>query len=161
MKNLFAALTVLMLAGTSAHADWGHGPVPPPPPPPGFDHNGPGWDHGDRGPGWDHGDRGPGWDHGPRGPGWDHGPRGPGWGPGPGFPPPPPPPPPVFTQFIECDSAGYNVSYCPVPGFIVNAQVTNQRSFAACELGQSYGYQGNNVWVKDGCRATFAVTIRR
>ena len=66
-----------------------------------------------------------------------------------------------FSQFVQCESGGYNVSYCPVNGFIVNARVTSQRSFAPCELGNTFGFQGNNIWVKDGCRATFEVIIRR
>jgi hypothetical protein len=156
MRTLLVVFSILMVVGTSgaANADWGR---------PGWGPGGPGWGHG--GPGWGHG---PGWGPGgPGGPGWGHGP---GWGPGgPGVPPPggpgwgqPVPPPPSFqTQFVNCDSANYQMSYCPVNGYIMGAQVTQQRSFASCELGRSFGYQGNQLWVSDGCRATFAVQIRR
>jgi hypothetical protein len=155
MRTLMLTIAALSLGAAAAHADWGR---PLPPPPPGFDHGGPGWDHGwDHGPGWGPG-RGPGWDHGP---GWGRPlppPPPPGWRPG--FPPPPPPAQ-FFTQYMECASNGYNLNFCAVPGFIVNAAVTNQESFAACQLGNTYGYQGNQLWVKDGCRATFMVQYRQ
>jgi hypothetical protein len=67
----------------------------------------------------------------------------------------------VRTEFVACESNGYDLRYCAVPGIILSAQVSQQRSFASCVLGRGFGYQGNKLWVKDGCRATFLVRMRR
>jgi hypothetical protein len=129
MIALAAVLTTLSM-NVTASADWQR------PPPPGFGHGGPGWDHG--GPG--HG----GW--GPGGPGWGH-------------QPPPPPPPPTRQMYVECASSQYAFNRCIVQGYVRQARVANQESSASCNLGQSWGYEQNSIWVDKGCRATFLVEL--
>ncbi|MGZ3652719.1 MAG: DUF3011 domain-containing protein [Bdellovibrionota bacterium] len=149
--TLALALSTLSI-GITASADWQR----PPPPPPGFDHGGPGWDHGGHGgPGWDHGGHGgPGWDHGgPGHGGW--GPGGPGWG----HQPPPPPPPPTRQMYVQCASGGYSFNRCLVNGYVRQAWLTNQESSASCNLGQTWGYEQNSIWVDKGCRGTFLVEL--
>jgi hypothetical protein len=167
MKSLFLVLSLLALGSMNASADWGQGG-------PGWGGGGPGWGGGGPGwggggPGWDHGG---GWDHGPGGPGWDHGggwghgPGGPGWGHGPGFPPPggpgyppPPPPPQPRTQYVQCDSTQYRFNTCFVNGYVQSAQLVRQDSMSSCDLGSSWGYQQNSVWVDKGCRGMFLVYL--
>jgi hypothetical protein len=58
---------------------------------------------------------------------------------------------------VNCSSGGYNLSYCPVNGQIQSARLVNQQSAASCQLGNSWGWQGNTIWVNRGCRGTFVV----
>jgi hypothetical protein len=44
-----------------------------------------------------------------------------------------------------------------VNGQIQSARVVNQLSSSSCQLGSSFGWQGNVLWVNRGCRATFVV----
>jgi hypothetical protein len=43
--------------------------------------------------------------------------------------------------------------------YITNATVAKQKSQAACVKNQSFGWTGNVLWVKNGCRADFDVTF--
>ncbi len=73
----------------------------------------------------------------------------------------PPLPPAITTINVVCQSGGHHLAYCPVPGNILNAVVAVQLSHARCELGRSFGYSANTLWVSRGCRANFRVTIAR
>ncbi|MGZ3693794.1 MAG: DUF3011 domain-containing protein, partial [Bdellovibrionota bacterium] len=128
------------------------------------DHGGRGDDRGGRGDGRGDG-RGGDWGRGGHGGGWDHGGHGGGWGNGGGnggggqyFPPPYP----VQLQTtLNCSSFNYQFNNCMINANIVSVQLVNQRSMAACVLGQSWGYQANSVWVSQGCQGDFVVYYRQ
>jgi hypothetical protein len=129
------------------------------------DHGGGDWRGGhddNRGGDWRGGDRwgrgggnGGGWGHGPGqgGPGYGN----PGYGnPGYGYPPPGQ----IKRQsVINCNSIDYQFARCMVNGPVVSAQITQQLSNSACVLGQTWGYEGNSVWVNQGCKANFVVYL--
>ena len=75
-------------------------------------------------------------------------------------PPRPPHRPPVRTEIVRCDSDFNLFNSCNVSGQIIDAQLVDQRSNSPCQLGRSWGYDGNRVWVDRGCRASFRVTLR-
>ncbi|XP_005091613.2 lectin ADEL [Aplysia californica] len=41
--------------------------------------------------------------------------------------------------------------------YVLNMTVVDRQSAAQCNLGESFGYQKNNLWVDQGCRADFKV----
>lgn len=57
---------------------------------------------------------------------------------------------------FTCESRNGRREYCSIPkrGHV---EVYRQLSSKSCSHGRSWGVQGNEVWVDDGCRATFAV----
>lgn len=86
--------------------------------------------------------------------------------PRPNFPPPPPPPPfphhpPVHhgPVSIDCNSIKYRDAYCPAPRPFSTAWLAVQHSNnkGPCILGQTWGFDGRGIWVKNGCRGTFNI----
>jgi hypothetical protein len=61
---------------------------------------------------------------------------------------------------IVCESHRDRVQHCPAGGIIVDAKIVRQLSNSPCIEGQSWGYNDQAVWVRDGCRAEFAVVAR-
>lgn len=62
---------------------------------------------------------------------------------------------------VRCESESrWDYQTCDVvgEGFIVEAQVVQEFSESPCEYGVSWGYNLNNIWVTDGCKAEFLVT---
>jgi hypothetical protein len=59
-------------------------------------------------------------------------------------------------RIFSCESRNDRRNYCDIPkrGHV---EVYKQRSASPCTYGRSWGVDGNSVWVKDGCRAEFAV----
>jgi hypothetical protein len=57
---------------------------------------------------------------------------------------------------FSCESKNDRKNYCDIPkrGHV---EVYKQRSASPCTYGRSWGVDGNSVWVKNGCRAEFAV----
>jgi hypothetical protein len=57
---------------------------------------------------------------------------------------------------FNCESKNDHKNYCDIPkrGHV---EVYKQRSASPCTYGRSWGIDGNSVWVKNGCRAEFAV----
>jgi hypothetical protein len=57
---------------------------------------------------------------------------------------------------FNCESRDDRKKYCDIPkrGHV---EVYKQRSASPCTYGRSWGVDGNSVWVKNGCRAEFAV----
>lgn len=62
---------------------------------------------------------------------------------------------------ILCESYDYNYYQCPVDGLLVNANIIQKHSNAACNYGSSWGFDNRSVWVNNGCRATFRVVVRK
>ncbi|WP_157684708.1 DUF3011 domain-containing protein [Bdellovibrio bacteriovorus] len=87
------------------------------------------------------------------------------WRPGPGRPGGPGPGRPwpgdrEETRVIRCESNDRRPASCGVGGYILNARVSRQLSSAACNPGNTWGYDRDYIWVQSGCRAEFVVTIR-
>lgn len=57
---------------------------------------------------------------------------------------------------VTCSSTGGRFTYCNLPGR-GEVEVYKQLSSGACNYGQSWGVEGNRLWVSNGCRAEFAV----
>jgi len=57
---------------------------------------------------------------------------------------------------FSCESKNDRKNYCDIPkrGHV---EIYKQRSASPCTYGRSWGVDGNSVWVKNGCRAEFAV----
>jgi hypothetical protein len=60
---------------------------------------------------------------------------------------------------VQCSSGGYEMNRCFVPGYVRGAQLVRQDSFAPCNLGTSWGFEQNNLWVGRGCSGTFLVYL--
>ncbi len=48
---------------------------------------------------------------------------------------------------------------CSVGGFIRSVVIRSQQSNSPCLLNRSWGYDANSIWVSQGCRAEFRVTL--
>lgn len=59
-------------------------------------------------------------------------------------------------QQITCESRNYQQQFCPAGVPVAQAWVVYQRSKSPCIQGQSWGYQGNGIWVDQGCAADFS-----
>jgi hypothetical protein len=71
----------------------------------------------------------------------------------------PPPGPPGINR-VACESRDYQQSFCPAGPRVARAWVVEQRSQAPCVNGQTWGFQGNGIWVNQGCSAIFAFESR-
>lgn len=65
------------------------------------------------------------------------------------------------TQYVRCESVSRDYARCAVDGAISSVSVNHQISNAPCNYGSSWGYDRNGIWVDRGCRAIFAVEVRR
>ncbi len=63
------------------------------------------------------------------------------------------------TYNVDCDSWSFEYKECPQPSNIKSVSVVDKRSKSSCTSGTSYGYKNNVLWVDNGCRATFSVTV--
>ena len=61
----------------------------------------------------------------------------------------------AWAQRITCESRDYQRQYCPT-GRINRAQIVSQWSNAACVQGRTWGWDGNGIWVAEGCAGEFA-----
>jgi Protein of unknown function (DUF3011) len=62
---------------------------------------------------------------------------------------------------VRCSSDDERLNRCRVEADIVNVRVEQQYSGTPCILGQTWGFDDDEVWVDRGCRADFRVWIRR
>jgi hypothetical protein len=62
-------------------------------------------------------------------------------------------------QIVTCASEDMHRQYCEA-GPNNGIRLIRQRSESRCEMGRSYGFRGNQIWVDRGCRADFEVTPR-
>ncbi len=63
----------------------------------------------------------------------------------------------LFT--VRCRSEDYRPAECNLSGRIVDLRLIKQKSRAACVPAQTYGYEGNSIWVSEGCDGEFRVRI--
>jgi len=68
------------------------------------------------------------------------------------------PRPGVYSLYCASDDFFRHFCSLDVRGEV---EIVRQRSEAACIYGRTWGYVGNAVWVDRGCRADFAVRVRR
>jgi hypothetical protein len=59
------------------------------------------------------------------------------------------------AQQITCQSRNYQQEVCPTGVTITNAWILAQQSRSPCIQGQTWGFQGNSIWVTQGCEADF------
>jgi len=62
------------------------------------------------------------------------------------------------TQPLTCKSNQYRQETCNAGGMISDLRLVKTRSRAQCKANSSYGYDFDQIWVKDGCEADFEVT---
>ena len=60
------------------------------------------------------------------------------------------------AQQISCQSLNYQQQFCPTGVSITRAWMVNQRSRSPCIEGQTWGFQGDGIWVNQGCEGDFA-----
>jgi hypothetical protein len=65
-------------------------------------------------------------------------------------------PGPPSGNRISCESRGFQYAFCGSGQRIARAWLDEQRSRAPCIQGESWGFQGNGVWVDKGCSGVFA-----
>ena len=57
---------------------------------------------------------------------------------------------------MTCESRNYQQAFCPVRPLIARAWLDEQRSQSTCIQGETWGFQGNGIWVTNGCSGVFA-----
>lgn len=65
----------------------------------------------------------------------------------------------VPTKLVRCDSNDKLPRHCPADTS-GGVRLYKQLSRSICVEGSSWGYDGNGIWVEDGCRAEFEVLFR-
>ena len=60
-------------------------------------------------------------------------------------------------DFVRCESIGsrYNQCYIRNNFRARGIRLVDQHSRSSCRQGRDWGYNGNSIWVDNGCRATF------
>jgi len=65
---------------------------------------------------------------------------------------------PPRNETVSCISDDGRRNYCEVDLQGAKVQLTRQLSSAPCQLGSSWGYDKEGIWVDRGCRGDFLVT---
>lgn len=60
---------------------------------------------------------------------------------------------------IICSSINNQRVDCPAGGIVVLVELIEQYSTTGCELDVTFGFEGNSIYVTDGCRGLFRVTL--
>lgn len=60
------------------------------------------------------------------------------------------------TRVLRCESQGHGLYRCPIE-IAGDVRLTRQLSRMDCELGESWGYDEQGIWVARGCGAEFEV----
>jgi hypothetical protein len=68
-------------------------------------------------------------------------------------------PAPCGQRIVTCSSNNMRRNYCNIPLFN-DARLVKQRSGSPCIRGNTWGIQGNSIWVDRGCRAGLTVLYR-
>jgi len=59
------------------------------------------------------------------------------------------------AERLFCESRDYHRNYCPTGGPIGSVRLVVQQSQAPCIQGRTWGYDGNGIWVTQGCSGEF------
>ena len=62
---------------------------------------------------------------------------------------------------VSCESKDYKYRTCRVDGPIESLRLSHQKSSASCAEGQSYGFNGDAIWVDKGCHGQFEIRYRQ
>jgi hypothetical protein len=65
------------------------------------------------------------------------------------------------AAIVRCSSDDERLNRCSVDGDIIGADLERQISGSPCVEGQTWGVEGNLIWVDRGCRADFRVWVAR
>src|SRR5690606_7012642 len=68
---------------------------------------------------------------------------------------------PLFSrQTILCESEDFRRETCRLPaGRVIDVDLVRQVSSADCDEGETWDYNNRTLWVSNGCRAYFEVTL--
>lgn len=72
------------------------------------------------------------------------------------FRPLPPPLPPGGDR-LTCASRDFRHEFCAVPQRVFNVELVRQTSRSSCQLGRTWGWRDDGVWVSGGCAGEFRV----
>jgi DUF3011 family protein len=67
---------------------------------------------------------------------------------------------PGDAQQITCESQGGDRNRCRLPFAARNVRMDQQISDSACVRGRSWDWEGDTIWVSEGCRARFSAWPR-
>lgn len=65
------------------------------------------------------------------------------------------------VQYLGCSSKNRRARRCDLPYGAVDIRFEKRRSDASCRKGRDWGIARGDVWVDNGCRATFSYRIAR
>lgn len=68
--------------------------------------------------------------------------------------------PDAARTYVRCQSHGYGMNRCRVPGRIQSVRLVRRLSFAPCIAGRTFGATPRYVWVRNGCSGQFLVRYR-
>lgn len=60
-------------------------------------------------------------------------------------------------QTLTCESWGNRLNYCRARLGNARVELERQLSDTRCREGENWGWDGGGIWVRNGCRAVFAV----
>lgn len=60
---------------------------------------------------------------------------------------------------LKCESTSYRYKECYVGGDILDVRLVDQLSNTDCDEDYNWGYDEDYIWVDEGCRAVFSVTL--
>lgn len=63
-------------------------------------------------------------------------------------------------MYVRCQSRGFRMNYCRVPGRIISATLVRRLSFAPCVANRTFGVTNRFLWVRQGCSGDFLVRYR-
>ena len=61
---------------------------------------------------------------------------------------------------LNCSSNGYQYTTCDAGGVIHDITLKEQLLSSTCSEDESFGISGSDVWVDNGCRASFNVQLQ-
>jgi Protein of unknown function (DUF3011)/Peptidase inhibitor family I36 len=64
------------------------------------------------------------------------------------------------SQILTCESHHHRVQYCSIPDPRSEVVLLKQLGGARCVRGETWGNDGNGIWVDKGCRAQFEIRPR-
>ena len=60
---------------------------------------------------------------------------------------------------IQCDSVEFAKTLCAAGGTVEDVALKRQDSSTTCTKGETFGWEGSNIWADKGCRGNFIVAI--